>query len=249
MKCSICIATYNKPAILSRCLTSIVTQHIPFLYEVIVVDDGSPTDETYQICCELHTVNYIRVDRQPGYNNPAKARNVAYKQAKGEIIISQDDDIVHDGNCVKRLVELVTPDCIVLPTVDNIDPVTGEHVSLGLWRHTMAEHRNRVFYIHPTRHRNSSCCFVALHREHVYAVGGNEEKFDIGQGEDTYFFECLINGLKLCPYYTEEVIGHHLSHNRYKWSRDKRLKSLALLEELRANKQYIATGGPWPYSD
>ena len=84
MKVSLCIATFDKPAYLQRTLASIVGQRAGCELEIIVVDDGSPGDETVEVCCGFPSVKYIRIDRDPTFRNPSVARNVAYRAATGD---------------------------------------------------------------------------------------------------------------------------------------------------------------------
>jgi glycosyltransferase involved in cell wall biosynthesis len=92
MELSVVIATRNKAQYLSQTLESIVWQKPPFNYEIIVVDDGS-TDATQSVC-ERNFVNYIRLEKKQ-YTNPANAQNVGFKAAKGKVIVTQSDDVVH----------------------------------------------------------------------------------------------------------------------------------------------------------
>ena len=76
MKCSICIAAYDKPRHLERVLQSVCSQDPPFDVETIVVDDGTPGDSVSLVCRAFPEVVYHRIDRAPGYRNPAAARRL-----------------------------------------------------------------------------------------------------------------------------------------------------------------------------
>lgn len=208
MKCSICIATYNKPEALQRTLESIIAQAISLEWELIVVDDGSPGNETYKVCSEFRAVRYTRIDREPKYRNPSAARNLAYRQAKGEIIICQSDDVIHyTPDSVERLVSYLLPRSFVLATVINVDSKGNPYRNVagkGYGDHLQT-------YVSPQRKR--ALFFLgALRREDLYAVGGNDEEFTVPSGEDRWFALCLINGRKLKPIYTWDVVGHHQAH-------------------------------------
>src|SRR5512145_2937794 len=103
MKISICIATHDKPRYLLEVLGSIYRQPLANdpETEVIVVDDRS-VDENNRNACNCYPVKYIRIDGNPGYKNPSRARNVAYRHATGEVIIAQSDDTKHiSENCIE----------------------------------------------------------------------------------------------------------------------------------------------------
>jgi glycosyltransferase involved in cell wall biosynthesis len=95
---SIVIATYKRPALLSRCLTSLINQSFPHdKYEVIVITDGADEETaqdvrkavaSYQKC---PVVRCIALDKKRG---PAAARNAGWKNAKGELILFTDDDCI-----------------------------------------------------------------------------------------------------------------------------------------------------------
>ncbi|MBE9144865.1 glycosyltransferase family 2 protein [Planktothrix mougeotii] len=93
---SVVIPTYNRLAILQKCLQALEQQqyHHPITdYEVVVVDDGS-TDGTL-IWLEENQLKlpHVRVFCQ-SHQGPAAARNLGVEQATGEIIIFIDSDLV-----------------------------------------------------------------------------------------------------------------------------------------------------------
>lgn len=104
--CSITIATHNKPLALLRTLASIRRQRVPFDYEVVVVDDGSEdADDVRQVCLRHGVEIFHRINRELSYRNPGPARNAGYRLAKGEVVISQSDEIVHETpDAIERLV-------------------------------------------------------------------------------------------------------------------------------------------------
>ncbi|MGC8785923.1 MAG: glycosyltransferase family 2 protein [Anaerolineae bacterium] len=101
MRFSLIIPTYNRQALLRRCLTAAITQHYSD-YEVIVVDDGS-TDNTKEVVRdEFPQVYYIRQESNRG---PAAARNRGIAAATGEIIAFTDDDCLVPADFLVRLAE------------------------------------------------------------------------------------------------------------------------------------------------
>jgi len=88
---SIIIPTFNRRAVLQRCLECLCEQdYPPDRFEVVVVDDGSDgTDEMVARMQPPYEMRYFRTDSPRGCG-PAK--NVGAAQARGEILIFLDDD-------------------------------------------------------------------------------------------------------------------------------------------------------------
>lgn len=94
-KLSIVIPTYNRAAILRKVLAAYAEQTVrDEILEILVVDDGS-TDETSQIVPQLAKVSAIPIRYLPqGNSGQATARNHGIREAKGEIVLFGDDDVI-----------------------------------------------------------------------------------------------------------------------------------------------------------
>jgi glycosyltransferase involved in cell wall biosynthesis len=88
---SVVIPTYNRPAQLKECLNSLKEQTHECESEVVVVDDGS-RDETRRVAesAGLPDLTYLRTE----HGGPASARNQGVRQARGDVILLLDDDII-----------------------------------------------------------------------------------------------------------------------------------------------------------
>src|SRR5262245_48681896 len=85
---SICILTYNRCLLLRELLTELKAIVYKPL-ELIVVDNHSE-DETQEMLETLFpTIKYIRTEKNIG----AAGRNIAMKVARGDIVVTLDDDI------------------------------------------------------------------------------------------------------------------------------------------------------------
>jgi glycosyltransferase involved in cell wall biosynthesis len=88
---TIIVPTRNRAVVLDRCLTALAAlQYDHAAYEVFVVDDGSapPVDGV----CARHAGGLtLRSLRAEGIG-PARARNMALRQAQGEFVAFTDDD-------------------------------------------------------------------------------------------------------------------------------------------------------------
>ena len=88
---SVIIPTYNRAALLSRAIDSVLSQSVK-VDEIIVVDDGS-TDDTQRVLATYHDrVESIMIEN----SGVSHARNVGIKAAKGAwITLLDSDDVWH----------------------------------------------------------------------------------------------------------------------------------------------------------
>ena len=235
LEASICLSTFNKPHLLPLTLKSIFAQHPPFEFEVIVVDDGS-TGVAVREICEKFPVRYHRIERESVFRNPCVARNVAYKLAVADVIISQSDEVVHKApDCIERLVRDLEPG----------------HM---LFAHVLCENKHgHVSGVYTGPSRQAPFFFLgSLFREDLYAIGGNDEEFIICPAwEDKWFADCLMRGRGLRPVFTTHIVGHHLYHEYCTTpetegpSRD--LYRRKCLAAMAGEIPWCASGGPWPF--
>jgi len=96
---SIITPVYNSGRYLRECLGSILNSSYR-KFEVIVVDDGS-TDDSPEIA-ESFGINVIRLC---GRGGPAAARNRGAKEARGDLLLFVDADVVLKKDSVSRIVD------------------------------------------------------------------------------------------------------------------------------------------------
>lgn len=82
------ITAYNRPEFLRRAIESALAQTRP-LTELIVVDDGSPSDLAGVVALFGERVRYVRMAENRGAN---AARNIGVATAHGEVVAFLDDD-------------------------------------------------------------------------------------------------------------------------------------------------------------
>jgi glycosyltransferase involved in cell wall biosynthesis/predicted O-methyltransferase YrrM len=105
LRASVIIPTYNRPAYLKDTTQSIQTQDFENeQYEILVVDNG-PAAEAKSIVDEvnqngLHPVQYVREPRVGLHN----ARHAGAREARGEILVYVDDDVVVHPNWLTAIV-------------------------------------------------------------------------------------------------------------------------------------------------
>lgn len=98
---SVVIPTYNRRPILEKCLRALTVQHFTDTqvqgYEIVLVDDGS-TDGTLEWLAQ-HQRDFPQVvTYSQDHQGPAIARNLGVQQAKGDMIIFIDSDLVVTEN-------------------------------------------------------------------------------------------------------------------------------------------------------
>ncbi len=97
---SVVIPTYNRKAILDKCLRALERQSIlPEEFEVLVIDDGS-TDGTEEYVRTARFGFPLRYYRQSN-QGPGAARNLGIAEAAGELVLLIGDDIIAE----ERLLE------------------------------------------------------------------------------------------------------------------------------------------------
>ena len=96
---SVIVPVWNGEHVLPRCLDALVKQqYAPF--EVLVVDDCS-SDTTPRIA-EQYGVRYIRSAKRRG---PANARNIGARNARGDILVFIDADVVLQPTGLQMIAE------------------------------------------------------------------------------------------------------------------------------------------------
>jgi len=148
MLLSVLVISHNQKAQVKRCLDSIISQNIPFEYEIVVSDDSS-TDGTWELECEYsRKYPFVKVfqcssdDCQPlattersGYN-----RSNAYNHSSGKYFVHIDgDDYYRPGtDCLMRQVELLEehPECSMCMQND-WSVIEGETLENGRCTHPL----------------------------------------------------------------------------------------------------------------
>lgn len=94
---SVIVPVFNGEAFLKRCLQAVTASSYQ-AYEVIVVDDCS-TDKSAEISRQ-HGATVLRMQHQSG---PAGARNLGAREARGDLLLFVDADVVVKTDTVERV--------------------------------------------------------------------------------------------------------------------------------------------------
>ncbi|MDO8623481.1 MAG: glycosyltransferase family A protein [archaeon] len=105
---SVIIPQYNEEKDISDCLKSLENQTYKKI-EIIVVDDGS-TDNSLELIKNFS--KKIKILQQ-NHKGPGEARNLGAKNAKGEILIFVDADMMFDKDYLKYLVKPIIEEGVI----------------------------------------------------------------------------------------------------------------------------------------
>ena len=117
---TVIVPVYNEESCIEDCILSLRNQDFKPL-EILVVDDGS-IDDSVKICERLG----INVLRQH-HRGPGAARNLGARNAKGNILVLIDADMVFDSDYITRLVAPI---------------IRGEAIATCHWNETVANWEN-----------------------------------------------------------------------------------------------------------
>jgi glycosyltransferase involved in cell wall biosynthesis len=98
IEASVVIATYKRPALLNRCLQSLINQSVSCnSYEIIIVSDGPDAgtrDAVKKAGEQFHECPHIVYFPLKHKRGPAAARNAGWRIAKAAAILFTDDDCI-----------------------------------------------------------------------------------------------------------------------------------------------------------
>jgi glycosyltransferase involved in cell wall biosynthesis len=103
---SVIIPTYNRSDVIAKALEGYRAQSPPALIqELLVVDDGS-TDDTESVVRQFSATApfQVRYLRQPN-QGPAAARNLGIRQARSNLLLFTDSDIIPERELVAQHIE------------------------------------------------------------------------------------------------------------------------------------------------
>ncbi len=195
---SVCIAHFNRPALLYHALDSIEAQTYPNI-ETIVVDDGSHQPAALEaleaIEARFAETGTGRVIRQPNRYLGA-ARNAGLRASRGAFALLMDDDNIAKPHEIETFLAAADHSgsdilCCFSDTFsgdglpaespafpERITPL-GDAVSLGLVMNCFGD----------------SNCFVR--QRVVSALGGFTEDYGVGRDDHEFFARAILRGFKL----------------------------------------------------
>ena len=177
---SIVVPSFNRPKQLAACLKALTRQE-GITYEVIIVDDGSPTP-LEPICAQYSDiVTCIRQDNA----GPAAARNRGVDEARGSFVALTDDDCQPEPTWLAKLVEAHAgrEDVMVGGRVENGLPrdvcaTASQDLCDYLYQYFDAASGDAPFFTSNN---------IGLSRTAFKKIGGFDQTFPLAAGEDRDF--------------------------------------------------------------
>ena len=196
---SIVVPTYNRRRILGRTLPSLLGQEgAGAEYEVVVVVDGS-TDGTLSMLHRADRGSRLRVFAQPN-RGQASARNRGAAEARGEILLFLDDDMIADTDLVSIHLEEhgASRERVVLGQMGLADGVRRSFLKRGVeeWGRTFAERVSTPGYRFRFDDWHSGHASIA--RSLFLSLGGFDESF-VAYGNEDYDlgFRLIQQGIEM----------------------------------------------------
>jgi GT2 family glycosyltransferase len=202
---SIIIPTYSRPEPLAACLQALSGLHYPReRFEVIVVDDGSPTPskpvvESFRDRLQLT----LLLQRHAG---PAAARNAGAMRARGKYLAFTDDDCLPAADWLKALTTRFerAPDQLIGGRIVNALPHNPYSAAAQLVVDYMYAYHNS----HPNQANFFASNNLAVPAERFRVIGGFDTSFSFAAGEDREFCDRWLHyGYEMT--YALEVLVYH----------------------------------------
>lgn len=210
---TVVIPTFNRAGVLEKALDAYSSQSASELIrELIVVDDGS-TDNTKAVVEEASRkcAFEVRYLRQPN-SGPATARNVGIREARAEIILFTDSDIVPDREMVSQHVrwhQVNLADSVAVlgyvtwPQEPRPTPFMkwlGEHGALFAYHRLRSQREISYRYMYT--------CNLSFKASFLRASGLFDEEFKSAAWEDIELgFRLSQAGLRLL--HNREAVAYH----------------------------------------
>jgi glycosyltransferase involved in cell wall biosynthesis len=203
---SIIIPTYRRRDQLARCLAAVAAlDFAPDRFEVLVVDDGSPTPPA-DIVESLDGSLDLRLVCEP-HGGPATARNAGARLARGRYLVFTDDDCTPHRDWLHAIDQWTA-------RTDASRIIGGRVVNLLTDNLYAAASQGIVDYLyhyygdHPSQQRFFTTNNLVVPRAEFMDIGGFDENFELAAAEDRDLCErWLISGREL--QYAPDVIVDH----------------------------------------
>lgn len=201
---SVIVPTFNRPDKLRTCLNALAKLDYPRdRFEVVVVDDGSPTplDSVIAAFRGQLSVNLVRQEN----SGPAIARNRGAAIARGELLAFTDDDCAPDANWLASLARAhrAAPASMIGGRMingyaENVYSTASQELVAYLYAYYESLGQPRLFVT------SNAAVPAQAFRE----IGGFETRFALAAGEDREFCDRWVHrgfGMTYAP----DAMVHH----------------------------------------
>lgn len=204
---SVLIPTYNRPEMLRLTLDSVLNQTFSD-FEVIVVDDGTPSGENEGICKAFQKVQYFKIANSGG---PSKPRNYGIQKANGKYVAFLDDDDLWLPQKLEKQVEVLEnhPEFGLVHTPCFVIDATGNQTVEIIGKHKNSDLKHGDVSLKMIGRFTLMTSSVLIRKDIFNEVGYFNA--DMPQaGEDTHFWTRCSFYTKF--YYFEEPLVYYRKH-------------------------------------
>jgi glycosyltransferase involved in cell wall biosynthesis len=175
---SVVIATWQRTALLERCLQALIHQTISKPgYEIIIVTDGPDPDTVSFMKRWLRKYTgpvAITCLSLPVKKGPAAARNAGWRKAQGELIVFTDDDCVPQPECLAQYWQAYLP-------YRNMAIAFSGRIQVPL-SGIPTDYEMNILQLEQARFVTANC---ACSRKALLLTNGLDEEFTMAWREDT----------------------------------------------------------------
>ena len=212
---SIVVPTYRRPDQLARCLSAIEALDFPRdRFEVLVVDDGSPTSPIGLVGSLDRSLDIQLVCARHG--GPAAARNTGARRARGRHLVFTDDDCAPHADWLRAIDRWVSASQAPLALgghtvnslADNLYATASQEIVDFLYKYFGGHSAERRFF--------TTNNFV-IPRAEFLMLGGFDEGFELAAAEDRDLCERWRASGKALEHAPDVVVdhGHTLDFARF----------------------------------
>lgn len=180
---SVVVPTFKRQVLLHKTLEGLAKQTLPpELFEVLVVNDGSPDGTQAYLDGRVGTLPYTLRPIHLTNGGPGRARNTGIREAHGKVIVFLDDDIEPSPECLEvhyKLQQSLEPLVVIGP--QRRDPRLGSSEPLWIrWEHQMLEKQYNHFASGAWTKAGPNHFYTgnaSVRRDLLLSVGGFDEGF------------------------------------------------------------------------
>lgn len=175
---SVIIPSYNRPGALEACLNGFCRVEAPFVWELIIVDDGSPTPLASLLKAKFSALPLCWIRQENA--GPASARNTGARAANGRFLLFTDDDCIPHFSWLREITASLTAHPYSLVGGRTVNALTeniyaeASQLLVSYVYDYFAERENRFF---------TSNNF-GMAKQLFWRTGGFDETMPLAAGED-----------------------------------------------------------------
>ena len=136
---SIIIVNYNSAALIQNCIRSVLEHTIQLSFEIIVTDNSSSATDKETILKEFPDVRWFEMGYNAGF---ARANNEGIRQARGEVVLLLNPDIIVEDNSISEcFFQFTNSDYVAcgvqLLNADHTSQISGNYAMKGGLNHLL----------------------------------------------------------------------------------------------------------------